>query len=218
MLLMDVGRDEMDEIVSRAVAALAGGELVVMPTDTVYGLAARGDVEAAVMRIYAAKRRPAERPLPVLVPDVAALRRYGRDVPETAEVLARAFWPGPLTIVVPRADAIPAWVTAGKDAVGLRQPDDPLALAILRAADFPVAVTSANISGDATPWRAQECVAALAESVAVAIEAGPLVSKPSTVVKVDEGGVTVLRAGPISAAQLCEALGPGVEVREADEQ
>ncbi len=216
MVVLEVGVDEMESIVAQAVAALAAGELVVMPTDTVYGLAARGDVEAAVGRVYEAKRRPPDRPLPVLVADAADLERYGRDVPEAARKLAAAFWPGPLTIVVPRSEAIPAWVTAGEETVGLRQPDHPLAIAILRAAAFPVAVTSANISGDATPWRAKDCAAALAVAPAVVVEAGPLSSKPSTVVKVEGEKVTVLRAGPIGVEQMREVLGPDVEVEQAE--
>ena len=213
MTLLEVGRDEIETIVSQAVAALADGELVIIPTDTVYGLAARADVEESVLRIYAAKRRPADRPLPVLVARREQLFSYARDVPEAALRLSEAFWPGPLTIIVPRSQAIPVWVTAGENTVGLRQPDHPVALTILSAAPFPLAVTSANISGSDTPRCAGECAAMLAEPVAVAIEAGPLATKPSTVVKVQGDVVVVLRLGPITREQIQEAVGSECQVR-----
>ncbi|MBC7287203.1 MAG: threonylcarbamoyl-AMP synthase [Armatimonadetes bacterium] len=205
MTVIDARRVRDEEIVAAAARALSNGDLVIIPTDTVYGLAARADREDAVRRVFEAKRRPPDLPLPVLVPDVAAMNRYAHPSP-AAVMLARAFWPGPLTIVVPRSEAIPPWVTAGEDTVGLRQPDHALAIAILRAVPFPVAVTSANISGVSTAPTAAECAAELALPVALVIEAGPLRGKPSTVLAFTDDDVCILRQGPISEMQIRAVL------------
>jgi L-threonylcarbamoyladenylate synthase len=196
----------LEVLAAEAAEALAAGELVVFPTDTVYGLAARADRQSVVRRIFAAKRRPAERPLPLLLADAAHLDQAARDVPPAARALADAFWPGPLTLVVPRSDRVPLWVTAGEDTVGVRVPDHPLARAILRMAPFLVAVTSANMSDEPAPATAAECAASLAEPPALVLEAGPLPGTASTVVEVTSAGVRVLRPGPVTAEQIDDVL------------
>jgi len=208
----------LEEIATQAATVLEAGGLVVMPTDTVYGLAARGDDRGAVERIFAAKRRPADRPLPVLLASAAALDEVARDVPPAARALAQAFWPGPLTLVVPRSARIPAWVTAGGDTVGVRVPDHVLARTILRSCSFPVAVTSANLSDEPTASTAVACAEALAEPPDLVLEEGVIAGAASTVVEVAGDRVHILRPGPITGAALRSALAAagliGLEVRE----
>lgn len=196
----------IEEIAARACEVLQVGGLVIMPTDTVYGLAARGDDRRAVERIFAAKRRPADRPLPVLLPSVAALDDAAREVSATARLLAEAFWPGPLTLVVPRSDRIPAWVTAGEDTVGVRVPDHLLARAILRLCPFPVAVTSANLSDEPTRSTAVACAEALAIRPDLVLEEGLVAGTASTVVWVGDRGWHILREGPVTEAAIRAAL------------
>lgn len=204
--VLDVCTCCIEEIAAHARDVLEAGGLVVMPTDTVYGLAARGDDRGAVERIFKAKRRPAGRPLPVLLPSVATLDEVARDVPPAARVLAEAFWPGPLTLVVPRSDCIPAWVTAGEDTVGVRVPDHVLARAILRLCSFPVAVTSANLSDEPTPSTGVACAEALADAPDLVLEEGLIAGTASTVVEVRRDGWRILRAGPISEGAIRAAL------------
>jgi L-threonylcarbamoyladenylate synthase len=130
--------------IASAADLLREGALVAFPTETVYGLGAHAlDVEA-VRRIYEAKGRPSWNPLIVHVSDAAAARALAREWPPVADVLARAFWPGPLTLVVRKRAGVPDEITAGLDTVGLRVPSHPVALALLRAASVPVAAPSAN--------------------------------------------------------------------------
>ncbi len=196
----------LEVLAAEAAEVLAAGELVLFPTDTVYGLAARADREHPVLHIFAAKRRPADRPLPLLLPSAEALDDAARDVSPAARALAEAFWPGPLTLVVQRSDRVPSWVTAGAGTVAVRVPDHPLARLILRMAPFLVAVTSANLSDEPTPSTAAECAASLAEQPALVIEAGQLPGTASTVVEVTAVGLRVLRLGPITAEQIDEVL------------
>jgi L-threonylcarbamoyladenylate synthase len=205
--IMDLSRCTRKVAALAAVEALEAGELVILPTDTVYGLAARADDEAAVKRVFEAKQRPADRPLPILIPDAEQLERVALAPVPAAKALANAFWPGPLTIVVPRSPVVPGWVTAGATTVGVRVPDDATALLILRMAPFLVAATSANLSDEPTPATARECAQALSKPVAVVIEDGPRPNSPSTVVAVEGAGIIVLRQGPISEEALRAAIG-----------
>ena len=131
-----------------AAEILARDGLVVFPTDTVYGVGARLDRPAGLARLYAAKGRPAEKAIPVLVAGAEHLARLTRDLPPGAAAFAARFWPGALTIVLPRSDAVPDLVTAGGDTVGLRMPDHPFALDLITRCGGALAVTSANRSGE----------------------------------------------------------------------
>ena len=133
-----------EEIAAQAAAVLARGGLVVLPTDTVYGLAANANLESALRRIFAVKQRLGDNPLPILLADADDITQAAAEIPAVARQLAEHFWPGPLTIVLPKSPAISDLVTAGQPTVGLRVPDHALARTILRRADFPVAVTSAH--------------------------------------------------------------------------
>ncbi|OQY72045.1 MAG: threonylcarbamoyl-AMP synthase, partial [Rhodocyclaceae bacterium UTPRO2] len=140
--------------IERAVALLRAGELVAFPTETVYGLGADAANAAAVVKIFAAKGRPADHPLIVHLPSAGHLPRWAREVPAEAERLAAAFWPGPLTLILKRRPEVPDAITGGQDTVGLRVPSHPLALELLAAFDGGIAAPSANRFGRISPTTA----------------------------------------------------------------
>ncbi|MDR2564573.1 MAG: threonylcarbamoyl-AMP synthase [Bifidobacteriaceae bacterium] len=192
---------------SDAAAAVARGELIVIPTDTVYGLGANPFDAAATARLFAAKARPTDMPLPVLVADLAAARTLAAEWPQAAERLAQAFWPGPLTIIVAAAPSAGLRLGGSGRTVGLRQPDHPTALALLKATG-PLAVTSANRSGEPPATTAADAVRQLGPAVAVCVDAGRAPGEvPSTVVDLSGPEPLVLREGGIGQAELRGALG-----------
>ena len=193
-----------------AVAAnvLREGGLVAFPTETVYGLGAHALDDAAVARIYAAKGRPSYNPLIVHVADAAGARALVSDWPLSAELLARAFWPGPLTMVLPKRDMVPDAVTAGLGTVAVRVPGHPVALALLREAGIPVAAPSANRFTELSPTTAAHVADSLGDAVDIVLDGGPTtVGIESTVVDLTGPTPRVLRPGMISAAQIGEVVG-----------
>lgn len=202
--------------IARAAELLRAGELVVFPTETVYGLGARADRDAAVELIYRAKGRPAHNPLIVHVADEAAARRWSSAWNESAARLAAAFWPGPLTLVVEAAPDLSRLALGGGTTVGLRAPSHPVALALLRAAELPIAAPSANRSGGVSPTRAEHAEASLGDAVAAILDGGPCgVGIESTVVDVSGAVPRVLRPGAITRAQLAAVLAQEVASPEA---
>ena len=198
-----LGRDA--EAIARAVDLLGAGQPVAFPTETVYGLGARADDAAAVARVYAAKGRPSDKPLIVHVATVARARVLSGAWDETAEALARAFWPGPLTLVLPQAAAVCSAVTAGTGTVALRAPAHPLALALLEACVFPVAAPSANPSGAPPPTTAAEVLAGLGGRIPLILDGGPTSARvPSTIVDLTLGGgrARLVRQGALPLAEL----------------
>jgi len=190
---------------------LADGGLVAFPTETVYGLGANALDSAAVERIFTAKGRPADNPVIVHVDDVAAARRLAHDWPSDAERLATAHWPGPLTLVVERAQEVPEVVTGGGGTVGLRVPDHPAALALLRAAALPIAAPSANRSESISPTTAQHVADSLGAFVEdlIVLDGGPCeVGIESTVVDVTGAAPRVLRPGHLRIETGSEAADP----------
>jgi L-threonylcarbamoyladenylate synthase len=197
------------EGVSAAVAALRRGQLVGLPTETVYGLAADAENGEAVARIFAAKGRPSFNPLIAHVADVAAARRLGA-LDDRAEALARAFWPGPLTLVVPfRAGApVSDLARAGLDTIALRVPAHPVAKAVLVAFGGPVAAPSANRSGHVSATTAAHVAADLGDAVAVILDAGASpVGLESTIVGLTVGAPLLLRPGGLPAEAIEAVLG-----------
>jgi L-threonylcarbamoyladenylate synthase len=191
-----------------AVDALRQGRLVAFPTETVYGLGAHALDPAAVGRIYAAKGRPGYNPLIVHSASAAAARALASEWPSAAEALAEAFWPGPLTLVVPRAPGLPDAVTAGLSNVGLRVPAHPVAQALLTEAGIPVAAPSANRSTELSPTTAEHVIRSLGDRVDWVIDGGTCpVGIESTVVSVAGPVPTILRPGSITQAQLADVLG-----------
>jgi L-threonylcarbamoyladenylate synthase len=179
--------------------------LVAFPTDTVYGVGALAFDGKAIESIYSAKDRPVEKAIPVLIGDPDDLGKVGFDIPDSAHKLASRFWPGPLTIVVPKRNDLPEAVSATAT-VGVRVPDHNVARALLRAAG-PMAVTSANISGKQSPVTAQEVYEQLAGRIDLIMDGGKTPGGvPSTLVDCTTSKLKVLREGPISLEELISAL------------
>jgi L-threonylcarbamoyladenylate synthase len=201
--------------IEEAARVLRAGGLVAFPTETVYGLGAVATDEAAVRRVFHAKGRPPDNPLIVHVDTVDHLDGLVRDVPRAARDLARAFWPGPLAIVLLRAPAVPDVVTAGRDTVAVRVPDHPVALALLALAG-PLAAPSANSSGRPSPTRAEHVAVDLGDRVDLVLDGGPCaVGLESTVVDLTCDPPLVLRPGGVAPEEIARVCGgvrlhPGV--------
>lgn len=190
-----------------AAQLLQAGELVAFPTDTVYGVGAIAWDATAVGKLYTAKLRSPDKAIPILLADAADLALVARDLPPAALRLAERFWPGPLTLVVPKAAAVPGAVTAGGDTVAVRIPDHPLARDLIRAAGAPLATTSANLSGGASPVTAEEVAAQLADRIAMILDGGRCPGGvASTVVDVTRAEPVILRPGPVTLEDLRQAL------------
>lgn len=189
-----------------AVAAVRAGSLVVLPTDTVYGIGARPDDPDATDALFRAKGRPGHLELPVLVASTTDARAVAR-FDDRAEALAASLWPGAVTLVLPRTDAAAAWRLGGDpETVGVRVPDEPVALAVLTATG-PMAVTSANPSGQPPLTDADALLAAFGDEVAVYLcRDEPLEGLASTVVDLAHGEPRILRAGSISADEIASLL------------
>ncbi|MGH2733444.1 MAG: L-threonylcarbamoyladenylate synthase [Actinomycetota bacterium] len=192
----------------QAAAAVHRGELIVFPTDTVYGIGAGIDHAAGLAALFRAKARPKRLALPILVPTVEQATSVGR-LEDSSLWLARAFWPGPLTIVVTRAEGLVADLGGDGETVGLRMPDHPAALALL-AETGPLATSSANRSGEPTP-RTVEAVAALfGPAVALCLDGGPSTEElGSTVVRVEGASIEILRRGALGEDRIRAALPAG---------
>jgi L-threonylcarbamoyladenylate synthase len=191
-----------------AAEALRRGGLVAFPTETVYGLGAHALDPAAVARIFAAKGRPGYNPLIVHAASAREARRLAAAWPPEAERLAAAFWPGPLTLVLPKHVSVPDAVTAGLPTVALRVPAHPVARALLEAAGVPVAAPSANRSTGLSPTTAEHVVRGLGARVDVVVDGGPApVGIESTVVSLAGARPTLLRPGTVSAAELAAVVG-----------
>ena len=192
------------ENVRRAAAVLREGGLVAFPTDTVYGLGADAFSRAAVLRIYSAKGRPPNKAIAVLLPSAADIGQVAERISPEALRLAERFWPGPLTLVVPKNRRVPDAVAGAT--VGVRVPDHAVASALLHLSG-PLAVTSANLSGDVSPVTAAEALQQLDGRLELILDGG---SSPggiaSTVVDCTQGDIVILRAGPLSREDLLEAL------------
>jgi L-threonylcarbamoyladenylate synthase len=196
-------------IIARAAELLRGGRLVAFPTETVYGLGANALDAAAVARIYAAKGRPEFNPLIVHVAEIAQVSSVAAGWNEMAERLALAFWPGPLTLVLPKTDVVPGEVTAGLPTVAVRIPRHPVAHALLAAARIPVAAPSANKSAQLSPTRGDHVLQSLGDAVDLILDAGPTpVGIESTVVDLTTPVPTLLRPGSITVDELSRVVGP----------
>lgn len=197
-----------EEALGRAVAILRAGGLVALPTETVYGLGADASNAEAVVRVFAAKGRPPGHPLIVHLPSVDDLEVWAEDVGPVARLLADAFWPGPLTLILRRTDRVPDAVTGGRDTVGLRVPDHPVARALLRAFGGAIAAPSANRYGRVSPTTAEHVAADLGSEVELILDGGPcVVGVESTIVDLTGDEPELLRAGGVSVERLAEVLG-----------
>ncbi len=204
-------RDESG--IPAAAAALKLGGLVAVPTETVYGLCCNGLDPAAVESLYEAKGRPETKPLSLMVAGPAALRRLCRDVPAAAWLLAERCWPGPLTIVLPAREIVPAVVRAGGETVGLRCPNHPLTLALLKQCGLPLAGPSANPSGQPSPKTAREVLAYFDGRIDAVIDGGACsVGTESTILDMSRTPYRVLRQGALGEAGIAELLRAQVSV------
>lgn len=194
------------ESLRRALETLRSGGLAAFPTDTVYGVGALAFDPAAIASIYTAKARPADKAIPVLIGDVEDLDKVAEHIPPMAFTLAARFWPGPLTLVVPKRVTLPGIVSA-TSTVGVRVPDHPAARALLQAAG-PMAVTSANISGRPSPTTSGEVLAQLNGRIPLILDGGTTPGGiPSTVVNCLGADPAILREGPLSKSDILKALG-----------
>ena len=194
---------------ARAAALIRAGELVAFPTETVYGLGANALDPAAVDKIYAAKGRPATSPLIVHVDSIEMAKGLVLDWPSKAELLARRFWPGPLTLVLPKQTHVPDRLTAGLATVGIRVPANELAIALIREAGVPIAAPSANRFTELSPTTAEHVRETMGDRVAMVLDGGPTtVGIESTVLSLAAPDAVLLRPGMVTQAEIEELIGP----------
>jgi L-threonylcarbamoyladenylate synthase len=205
--------DEIDA----AVAALRRGELVAMPTETVYGLAADACNPAAIARIFATKGRPADHPLIVHLADARALDDWSRDIPAAARVLADQFWPGPLTLILRRQPQVSDALTGGQDTVGLRVPAHPVAHALIQRFGGALAAPSANRFGRISPTTAAHVRAEFGDAVPHVLDGGASsVGLESTIVDLSQEPARILRPGSILRSEIEAWIGPLADAAHAD--
>ncbi|MGC3961966.1 MAG: L-threonylcarbamoyladenylate synthase [Rhodocyclaceae bacterium] len=201
-------RPPTPENIREAAAMLRAGQLVALPTETVYGLGADASNPEAATRVFAAKNRPADHPLIVHLADAEQMTEWARAIPKEAIALARAFWPGPLTMILPREADVPDAVTGGQDTVGLRVPDHPVALALLRAFGGGIAAPSANRFGRISPTTAQHVEEEVGPHLAMILDGGPCtVGIESTILDLSRGEPVILRPGMIGIDAIAAVIG-----------
>jgi L-threonylcarbamoyladenylate synthase len=195
--------------IEQAVAALRRGECIGLPTETVYGLAADAGNPDAIRRIFALKGRPADHPLIVHLPAIEQLDDYARAIPDAARRLAARFWPGPLTLILPRQPRVPLEVTGGQDTVGLRVPAHPLARRLLAAFGGGLAAPSANRFGRISPTRAAHVRDEFGDALPIVLDGGDCeVGIESTIVDFSGDAPRILRPGSIGQAEIEAVIGP----------
>ena len=196
-----------------AAAVLEKGGLVAVPTETVYGLAGNGLDSEIIEKIYEVKGRPAYKPISLMVSDISDISRYTRNAPEEAYDLASRFWPGPLTIILPAADFLPSNLLAGGTTVGLRCPASPKTLDLLNSLSFPLAVPSANISGQPSPKTAQDVIDGLGGKIEGLIDGGPCeLGFESTIIDMSCIPFRILRHGSLPDEDVYSALTGNMEI------
>ncbi|MDY3224631.1 MAG: L-threonylcarbamoyladenylate synthase [Candidatus Faecousia sp.] len=204
-LLLSAADAETPEV---AAELIRRGELVAIPTETVYGLGANGLDEAAVAKIFEAKGRPQDNPLILHIWDASQLAQFCHDIPKAAYDLAKAFWPGPLTMVLPARDNVPRRTTGGLNTVAMRCPDNAVTREIIRLSGVPIAAPSANLSGKPSTTTAQHVLHDHDGKIAAIVDGGPCrVGVESTIVDLTEDRPRLLRPGGISPEQLTAVLG-----------
>jgi len=201
------------EGISEAAEILKGGGLVAFPTETVYGLGGNGLDKEAAKKIYAAKGRPSDNPLILHVSSIEEVYPLVKALPEKAKKLMEAFWPGPLTLVLPKSDLVPKESTGGLETVALRSPENALTLSLIRACGFPIAGPSANLSGRPSPTEASHVFEDLGGRIEGILEDGAVgIGVESTIVDLSEDCPTLLRPGAITIEDLEEVLGEKVAI------
>lgn len=210
ILKIDPDRVEKEEM-KEAARLIEQGELVAFPTETVYGLGADALRPEASAKIYAAKGRPSDNPLIVHIADFTDMERVAREIPDSARKLAEAFWPGPLTMVVWKSEAVPSTTTGGMETVAVRMPNHPIALELIRQSGCLIAAPSANTSGRPSPTEASHVVEDLKGKIAMVVDGGPVgIGIESTIIDLTEKVPMVLRPGYITPEMLASVLGEEV--------
>jgi L-threonylcarbamoyladenylate synthase len=200
---------DLEEAVSRAARCLRDGGLVAFPTDTLYGLGALASDDKAVERLFEAKRRPLDKPLPLLLASRGDVDGVAEGVPWAAERLMGAFWPGALTLVLRRARGYRSLALEGGDTVAIRVPAHPIALKLIREAGGPITGTSANVAGGPGPRTADDVRQGLGDTVDFVLDGGPTPGElESTVVDLTGEAPRLLREGAVSRAAIEEVAGP----------
>lgn len=203
---VDPGNIDVD-VMEQAGKLIAEGELVAFPTETVYGLGGDALDPDASRKIYAAKGRPSDNPLIVHIAEFDDMKRVAREVPEQARKLADAFWPGPLTMIVWKSDAVPEATTGGMQTVAVRMPNHPVALELIRRSGCLIAAPSANTSGRPSPTEAQHVAEDLSGKIAMILDGGPVgIGIESTIIDLTEEKPMILRPGYITPEMLSEVL------------
>jgi len=202
--MAEIGTD-----IKKAAQLLRDGQLVAIPTETVYGLAANALDADAVLRIFEAKGRPKFDPLIMHLHDAEAVRAHVCDIPPQAELLMEAFWPGPLTLVLPKKDHVPDLVTSGLDTVAVRVPAHPLTQELLRSVSFPLAAPSANLFGHVSPTTAQHVNDQLGDRIAYILDGGHTdIGLESTIVGFEGGRPVIYRLGGLGVEDIERVIGP----------
>ena len=200
--------------VSEAARLLKEGEVVAIPTETVYGLAGNAFEPKALAKIFAAKERPTFDPLIVHIADIAQLSEIAKDIPDSAYRLAEAYWPGPMTIILPKKDCIPDLCTSALPSVAVRFPSHPIAQAIIKESGLPLAAPSANLFKHVSPTTAEHVAAQLADRIAGIVDGGPCsVGVESSIISL-VGEPTVMRPGAITPEMFRKVLGE-VKIKES---
>ncbi len=213
--LVKITIEDCDEKFNKAVELLRNDEVVGMPTETVYGLAGNALSPLAVSRIFEAKGRPTDNPLIVHISELSEIYDLVKAVPDTAKRLAEKFWPGPLTIILPKSDIIPAEICGGLDTVAVRMPSDEIARAIISQCGFPLAAPSANTSGKPSPTSARHVHEDLDGKIEAIVDSGECsVGIESTVITLATDIPRLLRPGGITPEMLTEVLGE-IEIDDA---
>ena len=204
--------------ISKAIEILNNGELVAIPTETVYGLAGNIFNESSVKRIFETKKRPAYNPLIVHIPSIEYLNKVVSYIPEKAKQLADAFWPGSLTLILPKKSSIPDLVTAGKSTVGVRIPNHPVTLELLKRLEFPLAAPSANPFNRISPTRPEHVADYFEDSLEMVLDGGVCQKGvESTIIGFENDNPVVYRLGAISIEEIEAVVGP-VELKNKKER
>lgn len=207
-------RTNKNEALEEASELLKSGEVVAIPTETVYGLAANALDEEAVKKIYIAKGRPSDNPLIVHISDISELSPLVKEIPEKVKVMASAFWPGPLTMIMKKSDVIPSVTSGGLSTVAIRMPENEYARAIIKSAGVPLAAPSANLSGSPSPTNAKYVFDDMNGRIPLIIDGGASkIGVESTVITFATEIPTVLRPGGVTVEEIRETIG---EIKVAD--
>ena len=208
-IIKKIDRNQIDQVImEEAGSILKNGGLVAFPTETVYGLGANALDEAAAKKIYAAKGRPSDNPLIAHVSCLEEIAPLVSNMPENGKKLAKAYWPGPMTMVFPKSAIVPYGTTGGLDTVAIRMPSDPIAAELIRLSGVPIAAPSANTSGRPSPTRADHVLQDMDGKIDAIIDGGPVgIGLESTIVDVTEEMPMVLRPGAITVEMLRETVG-----------